>query len=158
MKPLPIDRFLECLDYCPESGVLTRKTGQYVGQSAKKVVGGYLRLKVDGECYAAHRVAWSMFYGKEPEHEIDHINGDRKDNRISNLRDVTPALNSQNCRKPRPGSLTKVLGVRKNRVGRYEARIKIDGRGVHIGTFDTADQAHSAYVLEKRRAHPGSTL
>src|SRR5690606_29052356 len=73
---------------------------QYLGREAGgKQGGGYLRFSVDGKHYLAHRLAWLYVHGKWPSDQIDHINGDRSDNRIDNLRDVTHAENRRNTKR-----------------------------------------------------------
>lgn len=64
---------------------------------------GYLRICIDQVSYKAHRLAWLYHYGEWPKNTIDHINGDRTDNRIANLRDVPHALNQLNLKRHRAG-------------------------------------------------------
>jgi len=92
-----------------------------------------------------------------PEHDIDHINGVRADNRISNLRDVVRAVNLQNRRSSHRRSLSGLLGVKKNHNG-WSAGITKQGVLLHLGTFKTPEQAHSAYIAAKRQFHEGNTL
>lgn len=114
---------------------------------------GYRQIGLDGHYHLAHRLAWLVVHGATPAGQIDHINGDRADNRIANLRMATPSQNAQNQRKGR-GS-TGLLGVTHDpRRGTYRAII--DNRT--IGYYPDAESAHAAYVEEKRRVHEYSTL
>ena len=98
-----LDRLKTFLSYDPLSGNLmftdTRcgavEIGQIVGYRDKSS-GGYIRFYHRGRQYMAHRVAWALYYGKWPDHTIDHINRDPSDNRIDNLRDVPQAINNTN--------------------------------------------------------------
>lgn len=107
---------------------------------------------------SGQRVVWLMHTGRWPDGEIDHINGVRDDNRIENLRDVTHQTNAENRRRPVRASETGALGVTLTKDGRYRARICSKGRLLSLGVFGSADEAHAAYVLGKRRLHAGNTL
>lgn len=108
--------------------------------------GGYLAIRVLGTIKVGHRVAWAIHYGAYPKNQIDHINGDRSDNRIVNLRDVPPVLNSRNRsykRQPKYGH----LGIKKYR-GKWAASIGVAGQATrHLGQYDTLDEA-----IEARKA------
>jgi hypothetical protein len=97
-----------------------------------------------------------------PGQVIDHINGDTMDNRRSNLRIATFAINAQNVRRPGVSNTTGFLGVDyvpyKNVRAPYRAQIKLSGKKFQIGMFETPEEAHQAYVEAKRRMHPGCTL
>lgn len=95
----------------------------------------------------AHRVAWAIHYGKWPDKFIDHINGDRFDNRISNLRDVDRVTNNKNAKR-RKDNKSGYSGVYKHK-NRYLAHIRVDGRLKVIGRFDTAEEAHAFREVEK---------
>ena len=89
--------------------------------------------------YSAHRIAWLIYYGEWPKNQIDHINQDATDNRIKNLRDVTPAENQKN-RTLYNNNTTGYLGVSKHH-GKYRARIRINNIDKHLGYYDTAEEA-----------------
>lgn len=153
---------MAALSYDPETGVLTR-----LATAERSLVGkpcgslkdtGYLIVHVCGRPRLVHRLVWFMVHNEWPKGHIDHINGNRADNRISNLRDVTPKMNRENLRKAYRDSKTGVLGVRLRKSGRFVANLRIDGRYTYLGTFDTAEQAHAAYVAAKRLHHKGCTL
>lgn len=116
------------------------------------MTGGYHRVRIDGFVYLCHRLAWFYVHGKEPEHEIDHRNGDPGDNRIDNLRCATHEQNSQNRRARKnisghPGA--KWIESRK----KWSARVKVGGKDIHIGMFETAEEASAAYIEKKRELH-----
>jgi ribosome biogenesis SPOUT family RNA methylase Rps3 len=95
-----------------------------------------------------------------PKHTIDHINGVRTDNRIGNLRDVTQQKNSENMRRPQKRTISGFLGVhvQRRKTVRYLAQIVTDGKLRHLGSYDTAEDAHAAYLEAKRRLHEGCTI
>lgn len=110
---------------------------------------GYVMVQLRKKIYAAHRLIWKMVYGKEPD-TIDHINGDKADNRISNLRNVSHTENLQRKRKARSDSTTGLLGVSFRRdCNKYQAKICRNGVTLHLGTFTTPEAAHAAYVAAK---------
>lgn len=127
----------------------TKYHAQLAGARAGTVRGGYAVIKLNGRAYRAHRLAWLYVYGHMPE-MIDHINGNRLDNRIANLRPCTMSENAKNHGGRRKKSGTPP-GVRKTSSGKYCARIRVDGVAIHIGTFAAPSTAHNAYVREKRR-------
>lgn len=93
---LSIERLRALIDYNRDTGHLYWKAnGQRAGAIQDK---GYRTLEIDGKAYYAHRVAWFHHYGKWPEQDLDHINRERDDNRIENLRDVSRSENNRNRR------------------------------------------------------------
>lgn len=106
----------------------------------------------DGKTQPAHRVAWKLVTGKYPEATIDHINGNPKDNRWCNLRDVSQRTNCRNISKPRKHSSTGVLGV-SPRGGKYRAQITVDGVSVYLGLFPDTGTAKAAYDAAKAKYH-----
>ena len=118
---------------------------------------GYILINFRGEKKGAHRLAWMYMTGEWPAHDVDHINGDRADNRWSNLRAADDSLNAQNQRMAYANNKTGYLGA--SRCGkRYKAQIQVNGKVMHIGLFDSALEAHKAYVIKKRELHPGNTI
>lgn len=156
------DRLIADIEYLPDTGrfVRIRKSGPnvVVGAEAGHVDRqGYRRIWIDGKLRAAHQLAWLWVHGVLPDSSVDHINGQRDDNRIANLRVVDHATNLQNQRRARVDNRLGVLGVRHSGK-RFDARIWVDGRGKTIGTFDTVEEASAAYIAAKRELHPGCTL
>ena len=153
----------QLLSYDPLTGIFTRlkrtsmriNVGQEAGYLHKD---GGVQISVLNKEYKAHRLAWLYMTGEWPEFEIDHINGNRSDNRWENLRDIKHAINLQNRRKPQTNNRsTGLLGVYPNKK-RYRAVIATNGKSTHLGTFDTPDGAHEAYLKAKRKFHAGCTI
>ena len=166
MKPhVTQNRLKELLDYSLETGLFKWKIAHSRRVHAGDVAGslspkGYILIGVDGCVYRAHRLAWLYVYGKFPEHYIDHINRIKADNRIENLRDVSITVNNENQKyAPSHNKSCGVLGVsREKNHRRWRAVITTGGKQVHIGYFDTIEEAEAAYVAEKRKLHVGCTI
>ena len=118
---------------------------------------GYWYIQIDGRKYLAHRLAWLITNGALPADQIDHIDGDRANNRLANLREATNAENQQNLRRAPRGSTTGLLGASPHGGG-FKARIRVDGERRHLGQFDTPEQAHAAYLVAKKKLHPMGML
>lgn len=155
------EQLREKLDYDPTTGVfLWRRT---IGTSvAGKVAGhvsnwGYIRIHVCRRKYYAHRLAWLHVHGAFPEKQIDHIDGNKKNNAIGNLRLVTESINQLCNNKPRRNNTTGFIGVQTDRGGRFTAQIKIDGKQIYLGCFGSAEDAYAAYWAAKSKhlAHHG---
>lgn len=145
-------RLRELLIYSSETGDFFWR--EWVGGTAHAgtVAGspnsaGYTLVKIDGHKHQASRLAWTYFYGAEPERDIDHINGNRRDNRIANLREVTRAQNKANSGPP-INSVSGVKGVFWNaKRRRWQARICLgDDRRQHLGYFNDLKAAEAAYA------------
>jgi len=105
---------------------------------------GYVSIKIDGAEYLAHRLAWLYAHGEWPEHEVDHINGDRADNRLANLRAVDKQTNSQN-QSLRVTNTSGVMGVHQDRRrGGWKAEICFKGKNIYLGNFPSLDCAAAA--------------
>lgn len=140
---------LALLRYEPTTGRFFRRTsgnGQRAGDLAGSVnAHGYRHVMVLKRLYKEHRLAWFYVYGVWPTLDIDHINRDRSDNRICNLREATEAQNKYNSPAQR-NNFTKIKGVYlKKSTGRYHAAIRVKGRLRHLGSFDTAEAAAAEY-------------
>lgn len=118
---------------------------------------GYIAVKFDGRPVLAHRLVWLMIHGAWPIGEIDHIDGNKRNNRPSNLRDVSHAVNQQNRRNPQKNNATGMLGVIKQGK-RYWSSVRFNGKTHFVGAFDTPEEAHRAYIERKRLLHEGCTL
>lgn len=105
---------------------------------------GYFWGAVNGKQLAAHRVCACLYFGVWPQGDVDHINGDTADNRKSNLRVVSKSENQRN-QKLSKASTTGFGGVSfYKKTGRYRAQVKVAGRSIHLGEFDTAEEAAAA--------------
>lgn len=138
--------------YDPETGVFLRKTtagGFRIGDRAGFLHNsGYRWIGANLE----HCLAWLYVHSVWPTSPIDHIDGDKTNNRICNLREVTVSENCQNQKKATARSTTGFLGVQRNGK-RFSAEIQIAGIGIWLGTYDTAKEAHKAYVAAKAIHH-----
>lgn len=108
---------------------------------------GYFSLSIDKERYLAHRLVWMIHHGEIPKgFEIDHIDRDRSNTKISNLRMVTRHHNNGNMSKQK-GKLSQYKGVSVLKNGTYQAYIKMKGKKVHLGTFEKEEDAAEAYKI-----------
>ena len=155
--------------YDPETGVVTWKrreeitrwdkafNAQFAGRecgSIDKIGYQVIGFSHEGKLnrLKAHRLAWLIVHGKLPDGEIDHINRNRADNRISNLRDVPRAINHRNLTMLR-NNTSGVTGVCWHKTkGKWQARAKIDGRYRSVGLFTCIHEA-SAAVKAFRAKH-----
>lgn len=150
---------LSRFSYDAETGALWWRIGQFAGRPAgTRNINGAMQVRLHGVLYLTHRLIWFIAYGKWPDQQIDHINGDRGDNRLCNLRDVSQSVNMQNLRRAVRGSRLGVLGVRQLRCGRFQALITVGGKPRGLGGFATPEEAHAAYIAAKRKFHPGCTI
>jgi hypothetical protein len=155
---LTAERLREVLNYDPETGIFTWKIKHLSNKQAGTVhEHGYRRIRVDSVLYLAHRLAWMYSFGSFPANEIDHVDGDKLNNRIDNLRDVPRSINAENLRAAKRHSISGVLGVIK--LGsRYKARIAVSGKTICLGRYDTEEEAYQAYLKAKREKHVGCTI
>jgi hypothetical protein len=117
---------------------------RYAGKSpAFWEFGGYRRIVVNGRGYQAHRIAWLWMTGELPKEQIDHINGEKIDNRFANLRQATPAQNAHNTKSRRRDRLKGAYFV--PRLGKWQALICSNWKQKHLGYFQTEQEAHAAY-------------
>jgi hypothetical protein len=119
---------------------------------------GYRQTQMFGNKYYIHRLVWLYVTGSWPTSEIDHIDGNKSNNRFGNLREATVSENQQNRKKPQANSALGLLGVSRNGKHSFRATIKFDGKFHHIGNFPTPEAAHAAYLAKKRQVHPFGTL
>lgn len=173
------ERLFELLEADFEAGHLTYKprkledfkserafkiwTSRWAGKSCSSITTlGYVCLSIESVCLLAHRVLWFMRTGEVPV-EIDHLNGNKADNRRENLRNVSHRDNLQNQRR-RSTSTSGLRGVHyyKSR-DKWTAQICIDGVHRHLGYFDTKEDAFQARLkaeesLDVRRIQDETTL
>lgn len=156
------ERLVERLSYAPETGEFTwlqRTGGQCkVGAEAGSVSRlGYRVITIDRIPYGAHRLAFLFMTGSIPT-MVDHINGNKSDNRWTNLRPADHRLNGENQRQAQRHTLGRLLGVARHKGGRWQAQIKACGKTHYLGLHATAEDAHNAYLVAKRRLHAGCTI
>src|SRR4030095_14944144 len=112
--------------------------------------GGYIKLSVCNKRYYGHRLAWLYVFGQWPNDELDHINLVTSDNRIANLREATKAQNNSNC-SVRSHSKSGKKGVDfVQSTGKWRAKISKNRRRIHLGTFNSPEEAHAAYCAAAR--------
>jgi hypothetical protein len=151
-----LDRYFE---YNDKTGDLIRKVttssnakkGDVIKNVSPK---GYKRVRFEGEDYYAHRVIWKLFYKEEPPEIIDHINLDKLDNRISNLREICAFGSQQNQGIP-VNNTTGFKGVYQpdHLKGKYRSMITANGRTCSLGVFDNFQDARNARSEAERKYH-----
>jgi hypothetical protein len=153
------ERLKELLHYDPDTGIFTNLTQRANCVKKGAVAGwndnGYVRIEILGKNYRAHRLGWLYMYGAFPKKDVDHINGDRSDNRIANLREATDLQNGQNRHAPGKNNTSGYLGVSwSKRENKFIAQIRVNRKGRQLGFFDTAEEAHECYLKFKKQDHP----
>lgn len=156
-KPLPSAAELRALfRYDPSRGLLFWRArasayfnARFAGRAAGSLHYGFLCVGVKGwGILRVHRVIWKMMHDEEPE-VVDHIDGNRANNRLRNLRAATCAQNNVNRRRSRGGPWR---GVTRDH-GRFVARIGSEGRRIHLGRFADPRDAHRAYRQAAERLY-----
>lgn len=146
MTSLSHPRLLEVLEYDANTGVFRWKVRTSIRITAGAKAGclgkdGYGRIGVDGRLYKTSRLAWFFTYGDWPSHPLDHINRNRRDDRLVNLREATAAQNGANM-SLRRSNTSGFKGVHLNKhAGRWAAQLS----GRHIGSFASPEEAAEAY-------------
>ena len=137
------------LHYDPETGAFAWKISNSNRVKAGSVAGsprgdGYLQIKVQSRAYRAQRLAWLYHFGEWPKLDIDHINRNRSDNRIANLRDVSHKQNQQN-RSTNSDNTSGHPGVYWHKQkSKWRAQIKHNYKLIHLGYFDDLEEAVAA--------------
>jgi hypothetical protein len=164
MNTLPIELIRSVIDYDPETGAMVWKDSddlppffnrRLIGAPALASVHrtGYLHGHLFGLSVKAHRVAWAIHYGKWPELFIDHIDRDRANNRIANLRIATRSQNGRN-KVSKQNTSSQYLGVSYHISNRkWQASIRDHGQDIHIGYFDDEVKAARAYDAAALKIH-----
>jgi hypothetical protein len=156
---LTAERLREVLDYERETGLFRWRIYRSRGARAGDLAGslkrhGYVLITIDGVSYYAHRLVWFHEHGRWPSGMIDHLDGVRSNNRIGNMRDTTQYVNQQNrATETRCNGSGFIGAFRHGR--RWMSKIMANGVLHKLGTFDTPEQAHAAYVSAKRTLHQG---
>lgn len=150
-----VEKLKQLLAYDPATGSITFKVARGPrpagALATHRTDGGYIAVMVCGQSYRAHRVAWALAHDHWPTHEIDHINGERSDNRLVNLREVTSRENAKN-QGGRSTNTSGYKGVHLHRQsGKWRARICVDYKYVSLGLYDTPEAAHAAYCAAAQK-------
>ena len=158
------------ISYDPDTGLLTwrsrkvenfkskkegsRWNARYAGKPAlsSKSTSGHLAGTISKKHIKAHRAAWAIYFGEWPINEIDHINGNPSDNRITNLREATRTENAKNIAKKIGVSKSSFKGVSKEG-NKWKAAINCDGKRTYIGLFNDEKTAAVAYDLFASTMH-----
>lgn len=148
----------ELLEYNVDTGIFTWKinkspmrSGNIAGSVAKD---RYTNIQINKKIYKAHRLAWLYVYGSFPNKCIDHINGNRSDNKISNLREANHSQNGMN-KKMQSNNTSGVRGVYWNRnVKKWHAEVRLKGKRIYLGLFDSLELAELV-VSETRLKYHG---
>jgi hypothetical protein len=160
---LTVEQLKDTLDYDADTGVFVWKirpskavkAGDVAGCVEKRI--GYITIGIGGRVYKAHRLAWLYVYGSWPKGLIDHINGNKADNRIDNLRDVFADGNSQNVRKPNCRNKSGFMGVIWYQ-NKWRASMSVNGKSKWLGDYSTPEEAHQVYLEAKRKYHAACTI
>lgn len=154
------NRIKALLSYDPETGLFTWlvTTGKAIAGSVAGTENdqGYIIIGIEGRRYRANRLAWFFMKGKMPErsNDVDHENRNRSDNRWDNLRDATRTQNNQNA-KVRTNNRSGIRGVSwHGQNKKWDARIRVDGKTVLLGTHDCIAKASKARV-DAEKEHYG---
>jgi len=150
------DELRECMRYEPDTGRFYWR--KYCGpralpgnEAGSLNPTGYIKITIRGIQYPRSKLAWLYTYSKWPTPFIDHINRERSDDRIINLRQATRGQNNRNT-KMRSNNTTGVKGVIVNR-GKFMVRINIRGKSIYIGRYDDLDDASQAYQIAATKYH-----
>lgn len=157
------NRLHQLFEYDQEKGCFIRKINagsSKVGDIAGCVNSiGYVQIYVDGKNYTGHRLAWLYVNNEWPDCDIDHIDGNRSNNAISNLRLASRSQNNQNVKSCRSDNKSGYLGVSFHKqMSKWCARIKIGTVYKHLGLFNTPEEASNAYIEAKRLKHEFCTI
>jgi HNH endonuclease len=157
-EQISLSKLKSILKYDPITGLFTWRVKRRCGRGKFTRIGGiagfkeslgYWCIGIEGKTYKCHRLAWLFCYGKWPRDDIDHINGNRMDNRIANLRIGGKQLNPRNAKR-KSSNKSGFKGVHKDKGG-YIARICVNYNRIYLGHFRTARAAHAAYALAAQR-------
>lgn len=155
-RDLTAERLRSIVSYDPNTGRMVRTVDVSSRGRAGNVLGtlgpdGYLYVRIDLHTYMLHRLAWLYMTGSWPAFEIDHINTTRDDNRFCNLREATSKQNKHNtsCHKRNPISVKGVSWHKPRQ--KWRARLHHNGKEMHLGLFNTIEEARAVYAAEAVR-------
>ncbi len=147
----------ECFIYDEVAGVLTWRSrplthfkslrscaawnARFAGKPAGGLNKGYVRVEINGKPVGCHSIIWAMSYGDYPDGLIDHVNGNRSDNRLTNLRVTDYVGNAKNQRTPK-NNTSGAIGVHWNeQIGKWMSSIRVSNKLLHLGCFQDIDEA-----------------
>jgi len=141
------ERLNKLYEYNPDTGLLmSRAYNRPIGYDHN----GYLVVELEKKHIRIHRIIWMMVHGRWPNPMIDHINGNRRDNRLCNLREVTAKQNAENSL----GKGAAIKGVVRTANGkRWKAQITHNKRTIYLGTFDSPEVAKNVYCKASKVFH-----
>lgn len=153
---LSVGRLRSLFSYDPLTGQFRRKISSGKARKGSIARGsnarGYIFIPIDGKTYPAQRLAWLYCYGEMPLQDLDHINRDRADNRIANLRLCTKAENARNATMR--GASSGLKGVYwRPKPHKWVAIITADRQRHFLGSFDSSADAARAYNQAAERLH-----
>ena len=161
---ITVERLKHLFEYDATTGKFSRRRTvrgvkpEWVGIPIGTVTkAGYVVITIDARQYFAHRLAWFYVNGEWPDLLIDHIDGNKQNNAIANLRLATNEINNQNRKVPQKRNKAGLLGVFPFRK-KWGAKLVTNGNFVWLGVHDSPESAHAAYVKAKRIYHEGNTL
>ena len=160
LSPLPpLSLLHKLLEYNPDTGVFTwmverggrtARVGSPAGSTDKR---GYKSIRINRRIYYAHRLAWLYVTGENPSLQIDHINGNRSNNRMSNLREATSAENNYNVSIPERNT-SGIKGVSWDKKSqKWRAQISVEGSHLYLGLFRSIEDAAEVVREARCRLH-----
>ncbi len=152
-NPITWEELTKILDYCPDTGIFTWKESRNSNTAIKGSIAGsydkdgYIVIGISRKNYKAHRLAWFYCFKEWPEFNIDHINRDKQDNSLNNLRDIPQADNNRNV-LVRSSSGFKCVSLHSS--GKYQASVRINGKSKYLGLYNTPEEANIAVLDYKK--------
>lgn len=140
-------RLIRCFSYDPVTGALFRRI-PFSRKLLPRSLDRYCYISFEGHVIPIHRLVWLYVTGAWPKQEIDHINGRKGDNRKDNLRDVSRRQNCQNMTRNREGYMVGATYNACCRFRPWHAKMYLNGKRLHLGSFATHLEAHEAYVAK----------
>lgn len=110
---------------------------------------GYRVIQIGPKKYKSHRLAWLYMYGVLPTVELDHKDNNKQNNAILNLREVTTQKNLFNKTTYKNNKSGYVGVVFNKKCNKWQSQIRVNGRALHLGLFNTPEEAHDAYLKAK---------
>lgn len=155
-KTIPIETLRQLFRYEAETGNLFWAIRKARATNLRRPIrspdkDGYYRAKIDGSAFKVHRIIFALHHGFWPIGQVDHIDGNKANNRIQNLRECKAHQNSSN-RKISKSNTTGFKGVSRYR-NKFKAHIRHRGIGTHLGYFNSPEEAHAAYCKAARAIH-----